>query len=274
MDGASPDDGGGVPDADTMTEIDSAPRPPPTSCDTDSDCDDGFGCTLDSCVTGVCHFTSDDSLCGALERCDLRRGCIDDCGDVFCNLLPPACGCPDGDACYFVNPGSRICAPAGTLGVLQPCGGSNACSPGLACLPILAGTSSDLLCQEVCTSDSDCSAGASCSGPTIEEGIGTQLCGHVCDPVTSDPCPGGLACRVLSDGESTVCGGAGSGGQGDPCADTGDCRAGFACGNDASGETVCLRLCDVASASCPSGTMCRTLTTPVVIRGAELGLCA
>ncbi len=260
-------------DADGASSGDSSPPPPPARCEVDADCADAFPCTVDTCMDGACSFATDDSLCGERARCDLYRGCIADCGDVFCNLLPPACGCSGDDACYWAH-GARVCAPAGTLGLLEPCAGSNACMPGLACVPVPDSMVGNFVCQQICTSDADCASGATCAGAMLEAS-GTRTCSHLCDVVSSAPCPTGLACRLMSDRVTTFCAAEGAGGQGDACTDTRECQAGFACGNDGSGGPMsCHRICEVASPSCPGGTSCRTLSPSLVVGGTELGICA
>lgn len=283
---AMPVDGGpssvdgamGEPDGGSMTLRDGAPSdapsdapPPPAACTTDADCDDGVACSVDTCEGGHCGHATDDTACGALERCDLRRGCVDDCGDVFCNLLGPECGCAPGESCY-VSHMTRVCGPTGTLGVLEACAGTNDCAPGLSCLPPLDAAVGQLLCMQLCDADADCPTGASCSGPMVDP-TGTRICSHLCNIASSAPCPMGYACRLLSDGATTFCAGAGTGGQGAPCVGTEDCRGGFLCANLGSGSE-CTRLCNLASPSCPASTTCRMTTPAVRVRGVDFGLCS
>jgi hypothetical protein len=86
-------------------------------CTADTDCDDGFECTIDSCIVGnVCDHMALDALCEDGQRCSLTLGCTTgctndaDCNDgVFCNgtetCLREECyagmpaNCDDGNAC-------------------------------------------------------------------------------------------------------------------------------------------------------------------------------
>jgi hypothetical protein len=73
------------------------------ACCAAGDCDDGTGCTDDTCVDGVCRFTPNDANCPAEmpfcfgESTNLGpfsarglRGCIDPCRHP-CNLCSPPC---------------------------------------------------------------------------------------------------------------------------------------------------------------------------------------
>lgn len=67
-------------------DFDGGGEPDPTvggPCQDDGQCDDGVGCTLDSCdaTLGRCRFSpddarcDDDTYCDGVERCDVRMGC-------------------------------------------------------------------------------------------------------------------------------------------------------------------------------------------------------
>jgi hypothetical protein len=52
-------------------------------CESDTECDDGFDCTVDDCVTGTgeCVFTADDDACDADEVCSpASKGADEDTG--------------------------------------------------------------------------------------------------------------------------------------------------------------------------------------------------
>lgn len=116
---AGPRDGGGG-------GMDAGRDAGPETCSSDPDCDDGFGCTIDSCVVGnVCEHTPLDSRCNAAanETCVVGRGCVvglptdctvsADCDDgMYCNGPEQCLGnrcymalerdvpsCDDGNAC-------------------------------------------------------------------------------------------------------------------------------------------------------------------------------
>lgn len=45
-------------------------------CRTDADCVGEVACARGACRSGMCLREADDALCGALERCDVREGCV------------------------------------------------------------------------------------------------------------------------------------------------------------------------------------------------------
>ena len=45
-------------------------------CRTDADCVGEVACARGVCRSGMCLREADDALCGALERCDVREGCV------------------------------------------------------------------------------------------------------------------------------------------------------------------------------------------------------
>ncbi len=117
--GAVGDDGGiGF---DVMLDSRGALDSGPTLCTSDTECDDGFPCTIDECVVGnVCRNDPQDTRCTSEERCVVGRGCVTgsgttcetavDCDDGrFCNgpencirnmCVPDrAVDCNDGNAC-------------------------------------------------------------------------------------------------------------------------------------------------------------------------------
>ena len=106
---------------------DAAPAQPdagPQRCDTNAECDDGFGCTIDECIVGnVCRHDPIDGRCDAAagERCVVGRGCTAG--------TPTDCetheDCQDGNVCN----GAEQCIVGGCfMGTPLNCGDGNACT--------------------------------------------------------------------------------------------------------------------------------------------------
>ena len=106
---------------------DAAPTQPdagPQRCDTNAECDDGFGCTIDECIVGnVCRHDPIDGRCDAAagERCVVGRGCTAG--------TPTDCethaDCDDGNVCN----GTEQCIVGGCfMGTALNCGDGNACT--------------------------------------------------------------------------------------------------------------------------------------------------
>jgi len=146
------------------------------------DCDDGVGCTADTCDigTGACANAIDDSRCAAslvcdpIDDCSAPRPCDDDAGcddGVFCNG-PERCdlafGCRRGDA--------------------------PSCDDGIACSADSCDASSD-----ACTNTPDamrCSDGLVCNGPEVCAPGSTGADGEGCAPGTPPVCDDSVGCTV------------------------------------------------------------------------------
>lgn len=163
-----------------------------------ANCDDGVGCTVDSCDEAVdsCVNDVDDSLCddgrfcNGFETCDAAQGCLNgtapDCSDgVGCTqdacdaVLDECVNTPDDGAC--------------DNGVF--CDGAEVCDPNLGCqggdAPCAAlCRESDDRCVE-CLSNTDCDDGDFCNGAESCAADGSCAAG-------ASPCPAGLTCNRQS----------------------------------------------------------------------------
>jgi hypothetical protein len=150
------------------------------------DCDDGVGCTDDSCdeVNDECVNDSNDLNCP-----DDGAFCN---GDEFCNptLDCSSTGdpCPLGTSC---NEGTDTCDP------IAGCGNGQV-DPGEDCDPSVAGT---VCCEGDCTftpAGISCDAdGLFCNGTDTCDGLGT------CDPGVPPDCDDGVGCTDDSCNETT-----------------------------------------------------------------------
>lgn len=114
------------------------------SCEFDSDCDDGDGCTTDTCNVDdeVCEFTPID--CGdgdacTIDSCESGSGCANDPID-----------CDDGDACTSDSCAAGVCSNDPICGLADGC-----CDP--SCDP--GGDPDCFVCGEKgdpCASNADC----------------------------------------------------------------------------------------------------------------------
>lgn len=156
---------------------DAAPAQPdagPQRCDTNAECDDGFGCTIDECIVGnVCRHDPLDARCdtAAGERCVVGSGCTAG--------TPTDCetheDCQDGNVCN----GTEQCIVGGCfMGTALNCGDGNACTAD-TCDPD-DGCQHQLICDGGATID----AGPGCDAfdeSTDYSGTFTLLPGRACD---------------------------------------------------------------------------------------------
>ena len=77
-----------------------------TDCASDSECDDGIACTVDTCdlTTGTCEFAPDDTLCDNGAFCDGQETCDADSGCLA--GTPP---CPAGDCDEATDQCTGVC---------------------------------------------------------------------------------------------------------------------------------------------------------------------
>lgn len=125
-------------------------------CTTAQDCDDGIGCTVDTCSSGACVHTSDNSLCDDDDYCTGAEVCDPAFGDLITGCTASSGNpCDDGvdcttDACNSVaesctNVPSDVACDDGFL-----CNGSEECDENLGCL---AGAPQDCNDGATCTVD-------------------------------------------------------------------------------------------------------------------------
>jgi Dictyostelium (slime mold) repeat len=176
-----------------------------------SGCDDGNACTADSCdnVTG-CVYTGINSLCDdgnvcTTDSCDLSIGC------VYTNNLSP---CDDGDACTDISAcDAGVCTPTSTI----ICDDTllctvDSCDPSSGCVY----TSISSLCDDsdACTTDVCDENNGGCvytaSGSLCDDGDACTV--DSCDNVTgcvnvsiASSCDDGINCTVDSCDPSVGC---------------------------------------------------------------------
>jgi len=245
------------------------------------DCDDGVGCTADSCsvVVDACVNTPDDALCDdglfctGEEFCHPVTGCGssgDPCGGLACDEATDSCNCTldaDCDDGKFCN-GLESC---GASGVCES-GTAAVCDDGVGCTtdvcsptqdvcvstPVHAFCNDDLDCtgQETCHPSLGCeSSGNPCGALVCEESTGACLCGGDgdCDDRTDctvDTCdePSG-ACTNTPDDSSCD--------DGLFCTGTETCDASAGCqdGADRCLGQVCDDILDACLGPPPSVTL-------------------
>ncbi|MBW1881324.1 MAG: hypothetical protein JRJ84_23460, partial [Deltaproteobacteria bacterium] len=257
------------------------------SCDLFADCqagaapcDDGVGCTLDSCDEGSdsCSYVPSDALCSnglfcdGVETCDALADCqagaapcndgvgctLDNCdeGGDSCSYVPSDALCDDADVCTGVETCDAVLdCQAGTP--LDPDDGVlctvDSCDPitGIANLP------TDSLCDDndVCTGTETCDAVAGCqAGTPLDPDDGVSCTDDSCDPVSGIAnvpndalCDNGLFC----DGAET-------------CDALLDCQAGtppttddgVACTDDSCDEAGDTVVNSPNDANCDDGNVC------------------
>ena len=165
--------------------------PPPgdggVSCATG--CDDGIACTIDTCVTGVCHHMPSGAMCSAGMHCSVTDGCVPN-GPMMC-MSDAACS--DGNACN----GMETCHPGAAGANANGCvaGTPLDCNDGFACTADSCApsgcvhTPSDALCNAGCFTGATCQVGVGCTGGA------SMMCvpdgnGCTADPPTCDAASG------------------------------------------------------------------------------------
>lgn len=215
-------------------------------------CDDGLGCSVDSCdeASGACASDMSQCSCVVDQDCSDGNACngseICDPASKLCRLgAPIVCGA-SGDACL-----SLVCVPETGVCVPEPVQNGTACDDASAC------TGTDT-CQSgvcvgsdavVCTALSQCHAVGVCDGST----------GHCSNPEkpNNTNCSDGDACTATDKCQAGSCVGSGqvSCQASDQCHDAGVCNAKTgACSNPNKQDGV---TCNDGSA-CTNGDACQS----------------
>jgi len=250
---------------------------------TSVDCDDGVGCTLDTCdeSTNSCDNTPDDTACdnglfcdgpetcdpvldcrsGTPESCDDGVGCtVDNCdaGTDSCGHVVDHAACDNGMFCD----GAETCdATADCQPGSDPCPGSF-CDEGV---DVCTDCQTDIDCSDgiFCNGVEMCVAGSCQAGTPVscDDGVGctvdncdesTDTCGHVADDTACDNgmfCDGAEICDAVADCQSV----------GEPCPGQAcdeaidvctECQTDADCADDAfcNGVETCV------AGSCQAGT--------------------
>ena len=154
---------------------------PPNWCVTADDCDDDVPCTLNTCESGRCRVTTDDSVCDLAPagRCDPVFGCqYDTCNTDTCTPGPCEAARCEGAICIR----ERIC------GDDEMCCGDacvpSGCDDGNPCTDDACGAAG---CENV-PNAAACDDGNFCNGPdTCADGT--------CDLHAGDPCSDPTVCN-------------------------------------------------------------------------------
>jgi hypothetical protein len=195
------------------------------SCQSGTDCPQGFLCAQAASVSGkVCQSVGAGGVCGVDDDCPAGLKCDAAAARCYIPVSRGSCGpctsdkqCGAGGSCHAELPGSeRFCAPA--------CGSGGACAAGYKCLSADGG--------QRCLPVSSAGTAGSCRGgrPLCAPCAGDLECGK----------PGDLCVRNLQSQE-TFCAVA--------CAQTSDCPHGFSC-SDLSGKGLGPSQCVPDSATC------------------------
>jgi hypothetical protein len=190
----------------------------------------------------------------------------------------PQCGCEPGQKCDIIDveTGRVTCTPAGDAKPHQPCSTFGAqCLAGSSC--------QGGACKELCTVATDC-IGANRECRQVESYASGQAkkvpnfyaCTSGCDPVSPGlVCGTGVSCQFV--GATTDC--YASGGETGPgaCTQTTGlaCAPGFTCINTTQqiGKYSCLKWCRLTASDCPTGFVCKDLSSKPTLSGVEYGAC-
>ncbi|MBI4512238.1 MAG: hypothetical protein HY698_21575 [Deltaproteobacteria bacterium] len=176
------------------------------------------------------------------------------------------CGCKEGEKCTATADGPR-CAPAGTKTLGDECAQDNECPAGSLCAP----SGGVKQCLAFCDRDHPCAGQSQACFIEIWDGNGAFLgraCGQTCTLLAQD-CPYDTqACYPINGNanqpEKGVCAKAGTGGSGDACTTSNDCKKGFLCTRRPGGtdqDKKCANMCDRSDGDpgCESGFSCGLL---------------
>jgi len=263
-----------TPDDSTDGDIVPPPPPPPLpECEVDEDCDDGVGCTDDTCVSGSCASTANDAncpddglFCNGTESCDASLDCVSSgspCQPTeSCFEATDVCGecevdgdCDDGVGCTDDTCVSGSCASTANDSNCPDdglfCNGTESCdaqldcvSSGSPCEPTESCFETTDVCGE-CGVDEDCDDEVGCTDDACVSGSctssandancpddglfcnGTESCDAQLDCVSSgSPCEQTESCFETTD----VCG---------ECGVDEDCDDGVGCTDDACVSGSC-----------------------------------
>ena len=204
------------------------------------------------------------------------EGSVDGAGDGLtcdpCRLLPPLCGCPEGQACRRRPEWGSVCGELGPGALGEPCVSDDDCGAGMGCAAVEVSPGQGT-CGPYCLSTGDCGDGL-CAGQVDM----ASVCSPDCNPVQNTGCPDGMACYFVFSSPiavpsevmvTTFCMViSGTREESEGCSSTADCRQGLVCANDA-----CRTLCVVGGDDCPNGYGCIETIPPAVVRGVEYGFC-
>lgn len=193
------------------------------ACSTDTDCEDGYSCTVDSCVGGSCSRTiaptacaDDGVVCNGGSACaptsalaDATTGCAptpppdcddhascttDSCDEAAhgCVNTPVDTTCDDGVFCT----GAERCAPGTTGADAQGCvaGASPTCDDGFACTTDTCSATTDA-CVFTPT-HSACDDGLTCDGAEQCNPTSSVADTRGCVAGTTPSCDDGVMCTV------------------------------------------------------------------------------
>jgi hypothetical protein len=207
----------------------------PLPCDRDKECDPGFSCLGEVCVSD--HSLDEGETCNLSVQCDagLRctpypyHGCRKPCADAY---FKPTGDCTSGEYCRPYLDGDALvrgaCVPS-------DCGGSRPCrGSGMSCVPIVTGANACLSGCEI-----------SWNGGTYGDNCGsTAPEPKYCQPLGVDDT---LVCLDADNPQAVQ----------QPCEPVvSPCANGFVC---QSGQ--CHQYCDPAGGTCPGGANCVIVST-------------
>ncbi len=217
---------GATPDATPDTNPSDA-----GGCQSDTACDDGIDCTVDTCVAGACRHVvgpaSGPTACPASQFCNLQKGCIacataNQCGAACVDIATDDANCGKcGNACSSAShcvAGSCTCPPGAPVcgGVCvdvksdpDNCNGcGNRCAAGNSCVNgtcSCAKTTCGATCTDLSSDDANCGkCGKACSkGQSCQSGLckcptGQSLCGGACVDTNVDNANCGSCNKVCS----------------------------------------------------------------------------
>lgn len=180
---------------------------------------------------------------------------LPDSAGTACNPVKQDCADPSLKCNFIIDGTSRVaaCEPSNSDPVAQEgdsCTrdqvGIDNCVKGTHCLP--NGGSGLFACRKMCATDSQCAAGAKCSGITTQSPY-FGVCHATCTPFGTD-CGGGTCANSFFDNDGVNsfegCRNVGSAGIGQSCGVQWDCKADMNCLGLTPNSFTCHSMCDNA----------------------------
>ncbi len=201
-------------------------------------------CASGLCMEGRCRQPCqvDAGLCSEGEGCHETSTC------AFCAPLSDLAAAGLGEGCQRDEDcrEGRPCHADGRRRFCSlRCTSDNACGAGFRCVQGLCEPGERQGLGGSCRRTQDCTANLECLWPVTREGLGLGLCSRNCD--RDNPCPTGVPCRRLAEGDFCLAEGLPLGAR---------CQADLDCTSIFCAKGLCTLPCPEQE-PCPPGFFCR-----------------
>ncbi len=203
----------------------------------------------EECASGLCEAERcrlpcelDAGMCSEGLGCESAPGC------AFCAPLQTLATAGLGEGCGSDRDcgEGRVCHGDGRRRFCSlRCAADNACGTGFRCVQGFCEPGERQGLGGSCLRSEDCGATLECLWPETRDGLGLGICSRRCD--RAHPCPTGVPCRRLNEGDYCIAEGLPLGAR---------CEEDQACTSLFCSESVCTLPCPERE-PCPPGLFCR-----------------